>query len=188
MKKHFTGIALFIFIVGISGFIVSLFNEIPKPEIFEVQNTVPRYVSKNKCSKKNRSYKISDTVEITQMVYQEPTEYIAASFLLAPEYNADEISLNLHFFVKDSDQTYFLTTENILLKTKTNLVSIKEDGRRDFLTGLDLDLLTNLDSRKNLYVIAELKPSEKSDGVLGEVKSIPAFDENKAFAVRVVKN
>lgn len=165
MKKHFTGIALFIFIIGISGFVASLFVKIPKPEVFEVQDTVPVYQSKKRCSKKYRNNEQPTT--IAYAVFNEKTKQLYTTFEFYRGHNHEREMIDLHFFVKDGNKTRFLTTEKVIAE-KVDWESVSQTS--------SFDWLPDIASRENLYVIAEC-----------EGKS-PVFDENKAMAVLVMKD
>lgn len=181
MRKHFTGIALFIFIVGISGFVASLFNEIPKPEIFEVQNTVPVYESRTRCSKKYRDNE-QFQVKINQVVYDEETGQLSANYMIRRgQFSANSVPVYLHFFVKTANRTQHLVTEKATL-TPT-IIENNEYGNAHFY----FKFLANLKSHENLYVIAESQV-EQNNGYSGETKNSPVFDESKATAVLVEKN
>ena len=164
MKKHFTGIALFVFIIGISGFIANLFIEIPKPEIFGVQNTVPVYESRTRCSKQSR---YSEQLKvITDAVYNEKTKQLYTTFAFGREHNHVGKMIDLNFFVKDGNKTRFLMTEKVIAE-RVDWESVSQTS--------SFKWLTDRTSRENLYIIAEC-----------EGKS-PVFDADKATAVLIVE-
>ncbi len=158
MKKHFTGIALFIFIVGISGFVASLFNQIPKAGVSEITETVPRYESRTKCFKKYRNIPEYKS-KITFATYNEKTGQLYTAF-------TDEGKFNLYFFVKDGDETRFLAIE----KVQSERIDWESVGQFS-----SFKWLKKLDFHENLYVIAE--DSEKA----------PIFEEDRATAVVIAR-
>lgn len=168
MKKHFTGIALFIFIVGISGFVASLFNEIPNPKIFEVQNTVPVYESRKKCSKK-----YPPGIKITQAVYNEKTDELSTEFLVESGFSPYSNLIKLFFFTNDADGSRFVSEGTFRLNNYSYIetdVFEKETW--------EIRLIKKSDLRKNLYVIAV-----PFDNYI--TKKTPIFDESKAIAVLI---
>ena len=181
MKKHFTGIALFIFIVGISGFVASLFVEIPKTEVFEITEIVPRYMSKKKCSKKyTKSDNHSVSVKINQAVYDEKTKLLYTDYSVK-SISLDSVSINLHFFIKTANKIQYLTTEETSLK-----LIFQDGGSSSGSENLSVKLLNDLSSHENIYVIAE--PFIANGGASGGVRNIPVFNKSKATAVLVAKD
>lgn len=181
MKKHFIGVALFIFIVGISSFVASLFVEIPKPEVFEIVQTVPRYESRTKCSKKYRKQKSEKiSARIVQAVYNEKTERLSTEYLINRKDYSQRTWLQLHFFIKDTNETRYLTTERILVDANIN------HENSDFVSLFSsFDSLDKLTSHENLYVISEPELQVRKGEL---VYKQPKFDESKAIAVLSVKD
>lgn len=166
MKKHFTGIALFIFIIGISALVASMFIEIPKMEVFEITQTVPRYESKKKCSKKYREYESAD-IKVAYAVYNKKTRKLFTTFASKREHYHFGEQVDLNFFVNNGNQTRFVKTE----KVRWERLDWETDGNISKFKWLE-----EMDFHKNLYVIAEC-----------EGKS-PEFDESRAMAVLIAKD
>ena len=179
MKKHFTGIALFIFIIGISGFIANLFVQIPTPKVFEITKTIPRYEDRAKC-KKNYHQSEQSRVKLIQTVYNEKKKRIWVEVFMENPSTTDSNEIKLHFFMKDGNRTRFVSTETISLRSASDIEKdmLSQHGYFQF------DSLKKLKSCENLYVIAEAYSSAQKGRL---VYKDPEFDENKASAVLIEK-
>ena len=167
MIKHIAGVTLFTFIVGIFAFVAWILQPV------KFETVKPHFVSrtyqspyKSYCSKKKyKSFDIK-SVEITQAVYDQESKLLTTNLEIETGSRfSKDISLNLHFFVKDKFSTRFLKTERIFASTH-----VKSHVR-------SFEFLNNLSSQENLYVIPEVR-----NNYSGFDKQ-PFFDAEKAAPI-----
>ena len=166
MKKHIIGFALFSFIVGTTAFIYAMFNivrvvEVPAPTYSQT------YSSKTSCWRTKQQLRESNfgSSVIEQAVFNLKTEQFSLKLKTAQT----DLPIALHFFVKDSNETRYIYSEQNITGSR--------GGELKFISSrFSLD---NLDSDENLYVIGEfVSPSERYNKNFQ-----PEFDASRATAV-----
>ncbi len=161
MNKHIVGFILFNLIVGTSIIIAAFFYQIPKYESVVVTPVTSETYTRS-CWKSNKRYENNLTsAKVTQAVFDSKTQKLKTELFIKSRQNSfTDIKVALHFFVKDSNSTRYLATED-LTREEMNMRSISGITERriaeaSFLVTSDYQWVGDLKSRDNLYVMPEV--------------------------------
>lgn len=185
MNKHIIGLIVFSFIVGMSAIIASFFVPMPQmPKIDSVRVSDSHeylYRGSTSCKKKKRKPRPKDYSElavakVSQAVFDLNKKQLDTQFLIERANDSTEtVNVALHFFVNDNFGVQHIATEFLTLTPNFDM------GDKAMLSKVSsFNWLNNLESRENLYVMAEVVNSE-----VRYRKTPPKFDTYEATAVLV---
>lgn len=184
MNKHIIGLIVFSFIVGMSAIVAAFFVRMPPiPEVAPVKVSESNeyvYRGRTSCKKKKRKPrpKSSDlaSAKVSQAVFDLNKKYLNTEFIIERATDSTEnINVALHFFVNDSFGAQHIATEFVTLTPNFDI------GDKAMTSKLSsFNWLSNLESRENLYVMAEVVDTNYS-----YEKLPPVFDSYEATAVLV---
>ena len=166
MKKHIIGFTIFSIIVGTAAFIYAMFNIVNVEEVFTPAYT-PAYQGKS-CWKMKQDLKESnvDSPVVRQAVLDLKTKQLNWE-LAAPQTKS---KIALHFFIKDENGTRYI---NSALAPESGFENGVIKATSSYLW------LDNLDSYKNLYVVAEFTSWSNYQNK----NNPPKFDSGRATSV-----
>jgi hypothetical protein len=174
MNKHIFGFILFSLIVGTSAFIYGFFftplATIQPVYVFENQPEKRKSCRKETYSRVERA---TVNAKVVQAVFNLNTNQLDMDLFLEGKDNSiDDVTVRLHFYVKDGAKTRYLRTEKVLLTPNDKMIhSITES----------YDWLSDLKSRGNLYVVPQTFVGIERDQALRL-----SFDEANAMPITVI--
>lgn len=154
MKRHILGLALFSSIVASAIFVSWLFYNAPAPAVAPVgQEEVVFSKSKTNCWKdapKANAGGVS-RVKVVQAVFNQRTNQLETELQVDGKIPAGAwVGVNLHFFEKEAGGTRYLTSESLSVLTESDS---EKTAAHSVISSFEW--LDRLDSRENLYVVAE---------------------------------
>jgi len=174
MTKHIVGLIIFTLIVGTSAIIAGIFGYMTTPGADSVSvsdNLLYRIESRrHRCGRKRRKPRKPRPREISATVTQATFDEASRTLTTAIDFSDSDLfdgDLELHFFVKDAYGTQYLKKETISV---SDAKSVYENT---------FGWLNRLESRENLYVIAQVKSSDDRSDYQ------PSFDSGKATPVLI---
>lgn len=175
MTKHIAGFILFSLIVGTSAVVASLIGDAPdKMRSFTIRDDYAFYKRKKRrrrCRRrrKPREYRAKIVShEITGAVFNRDTGLLTTSHTLRKlPYGEKRAKLVYHFYVSDEFETRHLRSQEVWGIALDSPTIVK-----------NFEWLNRIDSKENVYVIAEYRGFRDS-------KSVPEFDEVKAVRVLI---
>ena len=183
MNKHFIGLIIFSFIVGMSAIIASLFIQMPQmPKIEAVKVSESNdyvYRGNTHCKKKKRkprpkNYSELASAKVSQAFFDLNKKQLDTQFMIERANDSTEtVNVALHFFVNDRFGVQHIATEFVTLAPNFDI------GDKAITTKISsFNWLNNLESRENLYVMPEV--IKNSDTYKNYP---PIFDSFEATAV-----
>ncbi len=183
MNKHIIGLIIFSFIVGMSAIIAGFFVPMPQmPKIDSVKVSEANdyvYRGSTSCKKKKRKPQPKDynelaSAKVSQAVFDLNKKQLDTQFTIERADDLTEtVKVALHFFVNDRFGVQHIKTEFVTLTPNFDIgdkaMTIKTSSFR---------WLNNLESRENLYVIAEVVTDSYNYN-----NYAPVFDSYEATAV-----
>lgn len=158
MNKHFIGLIIFSFIIGISAIIASLFIQMPQmPEIQAVKVSESNdyvYRGNTYCQKKKKrhhpkQYNDLASVKVSQAFFDLDQKQLETQIMVERANDSTEtVNIALHFFVNDRFGVQHIATEFVTLTPNFDI------GDKAITTKISsYRWLNNLESRENLYVM-----------------------------------
>lgn len=183
MNKHIIGLIIFSFIVGMSAIIASFFVPMPQmPKIDSVSVSESNdyvYRGSTSCKKKKRKPRPKDysemaSAKVSQAVFDLNKKQLDTQFTIERADDSTEtVKVALHFFVNDRFTVQHIKTEFVTLTPNFDM------GDKAMTTKISsFRWLNNLESRENLYVIAEVVTDSYN-----HKNYAPVFDSYEATAV-----
>ncbi len=196
MKKHIIGVIIFSFIVGTSAFVAAFFYQTLKSEQPQEVDSSNVYVTSepytHSCWKGNRNYETkSVSPKVTQAILDRQARTLETElFIQIDEKSSKNIKPVLHFFVKDGNSTRYLATyklpgETMDVTKNHDMSEIYDTSDKKMIKAewnitLSLEMLGNINSYENLYVVPEIVSNVNSYR-----DYTPVFDELNATPVTV---
>lgn len=183
MNKHIIGLIIFSFIVGMSAIIAALFVPMPQmPKLDSVKVSESNdyiYRGNTYCKKKKRKPRPKDyselaSAKVSQAVFDLNKKQLDTQFTIERGDDSTEtVKVALHFFVNDRFGVQHIKTEFVTLTPNFDI------GDKAITTKTSsFKWLNNLESRENLYVIAEVVTDSYN-----YKHYAPVFDSYEATAV-----
>lgn len=176
MKKHILGFAIFSLIIG-TAVVISrlLFSPVSETVTYVViGESEPAQARKTSCWMRDYREFQQAGVKLEQAVIQRQTGELRTVFSLkSKNEDAAPLTVSLHFFVKNGEQSRHIATENVWVDSFSNF-------RQEFVNSLKW--VNKLDSSDNLYVVPET-----SFGYTKHKNTSPIFDDSVAMPVLLSK-
>ncbi len=174
MKKHIFGLAIFSLIVGTAALVYAVFIV---PATVQVAEVIPVSVAlqdnssgrPTSCWNMNhkRQEANADQPIITQAVYNVKTK---------------KLVWKLSFLANDSTVIYFFAADEKGVHRIDAFVAAKLSGSKQISSyTVDGEMLSNLSSKTNLYLMTKTKPIYVTDEIHAPIE----FDSDKAFPVSI---
>lgn len=184
MNKHIIGLIVFSFIVGMSAIVAGFFIRMPQiPEIAPVRVSESNdyiYRGNTYCKKNKRKPRPKNSdlafAKVSQSVFDLNKKQLDTEFIIERANDSTEdVNVALHFFVNDRFGVQHIATEFVTLTPNFDL------GDKAMTSKISsFKWLSNLESRENLYVMAEV-----IDNNYSYEKLPPIFDTYEATAVLI---
>ena len=170
MTKHIVGLIIFTLIVGTGAVIAGLFSSVTAPDADSVTVYKDSGVYKKKRKKRCRKKRKPRPREISATVLQATFDQAAKKLTTEIFVNDTDVEgdLELHFFVRDAYGTQYLKKETIAVSSEENLYENS------------FGWLNRLESKKNLYIVPQVKDSSSRWDYQ------PRFDAEKATPVLIM--